>query len=600
VSANSAVQRFLRTSRSIPPGSCLAFLVLAFWNPVVSAQETGPSATVAAYCSSVGLAHPEDQARIAGFAREIEEAGLWSHLVDACFLRKNLQPQATQPWTLFGRLGTNIHSPQWDAEGVTLNGTNQLLRFTLPAFTNHTLVVVYATPTNLLGPASAAIAAVSTASGLGDAGISAAWRSYGTVYQGLRPYSSGAGDSDDGTRGTPLYHGYATLYQGFNEGYLPNDYPVQGYFSMDYRQRTIAMGWDGQAGIIGATEGHPCPTYTTACPPNQPLTELTLGGQLKSSDEYGSYLNARMIAWALFDTTITHRERHQAIFRALRWQDPQDENLVAYGDSLTYFRYYSPDNQGWFYNAFALNGEFSRWQQYNVALSGIPVVYQERFLTNLVYPLRPGGPVRKAKLYHWGGINDLFFNDSNPTNALSMGIRALSNVWTIARSWGFEVHGSTLTPVDTNSWKLIEWTPAMEWARRQFNGWIIAHADMVHRLHRRDLLFTNMNAATSPYSLDGLHFTPAGCRRIAEEVRTPDSYPFLLALERLADGGVRLRFASGNSGSFGVVAAEEPELPLAQWSVLGRVEDDPSGLLEFIDPGAFERPRRFYRVRVSD
>ena len=66
---------------------------------------------------------------------------------------------------------------------------------------------------------------------------------------------------------------------------------------------------------------------------------------------------------------------------------------------------------------------------------------------------------------------------------------------------------------------------------------------------------------------------------------------------KLPGGAIQFSFINVPGASFTILAASDPSLPLANWTVLGPATEISSGRFQFTDSQAGVNPRRFYRVR---
>jgi alpha-tubulin suppressor-like RCC1 family protein len=82
-------------------------------------------------------------------------------------------------------------------------------------------------------------------------------------------------------------------------------------------------------------------------------------------------------------------------------------------------------------------------------------------------------------------------------------------------------------------------------------------------------------------------------------VAEPPAPPITLTSVRtLTNGAFQFAFTSTPGGSFGVLAATNPAVPLSNWTSLTGLTETSSGQFQFTDPQATNTPRRFYRVRT--
>lgn len=66
---------------------------------------------------------------------------------------------------------------------------------------------------------------------------------------------------------------------------------------------------------------------------------------------------------------------------------------------------------------------------------------------------------------------------------------------------------------------------------------------------------------------------------------------------KLPGGAFQFAFTGASNGTNTILAATDPGLPLANWTVLGVVPEFSTGLFVFSDPQAANGPQRFYQVR---
>jgi alpha-tubulin suppressor-like RCC1 family protein len=81
-------------------------------------------------------------------------------------------------------------------------------------------------------------------------------------------------------------------------------------------------------------------------------------------------------------------------------------------------------------------------------------------------------------------------------------------------------------------------------------------------------------------------------------VAAPPALPIILSeLQTMSRGSFRFIFTGTPGGSFGVLTATNPALPLDNWTLLTGLTEVLPGQFQFSDPDATNSPRRFYRIR---
>jgi lysophospholipase L1-like esterase len=439
------------------------------------------------YCDAVGIRSQTDRHKMIGFTQTLLASGLFSNLVDAAFLRTNLQPMAAasgQPQTFFGHYGTNLGAGtiRWDSMGFFLNGTNQWVVFPTPPVTNFTLFVVYKQDPSYTNSNKPLYCFENQA---------------GAALSSVTPYiPAGMGQGM-----------YDLIHSGQGWEFQDNwfqDMGDQPPFSDDYRLRTLGYGMDvTTSNVVRSIDGVMAPPFTATVAPITNLNVLTLGKW-----DFNEYQRAYYIGWVLFNRQLTAGE-HAAVFNALRWLEPNSQNVVLYGDSLTFV---NPDrlfNIPWGYQAFEANGRSNLQSVYNSAYTGTATAEQLYYLSKDIYNLRPGGAVAGSTLFIWGGMNDcLFVLPGGATTAFL----DLSNMWTQARQWGFKVVAFTIQAVNSNTWSSPPWTPDAETMRTNLNALILANPRLYDSLIRADLLLDSKN---TNLFFDGIHPNAAGNAIIA-------------------------------------------------------------------------------------
>jgi lysophospholipase L1-like esterase len=406
-------------------------------------------------------------------------------------LRTNLQPLAVasgQPQTFFGNYGTNLGAGaiQWDSMGLFPNGTNQWVAFPTSPLTNFTLFVVYKqdpTYTNSNKPLycfeNQAGASISSVTPYLPAGME----------QGMYDLIHSAQGWD------------------FQESWV-QDMGDQPPYNDDYRLRILGYGMDvTTSNVVRSIDGIMAPAFTATVAPSTNLNYLTFGRW-----DYNEYERAYFMGWVLFNRQLTAGE-HAVVFNALRWLEPNSENVVLYGDSLTFNNPFRLFNIPWGYQAFESNGRSNLQSVYNTAFTGSTTSDQLYCFSKNAYGFRPGGPVSGSTLFIWGGMNDcLFVQPGGAPQAFAN----LANMWTQARQWGFKVVAFTIHAVNSNTWVLPPpWTPAAEKIRTNLNAMILANPQLYDALIRPDLLLNSTNPATF---IDGIHPNALGNAVIASNV----------------------------------------------------------------------------------
>lgn len=433
-----------------------------------------------AYVNALGET-PSDISRVDQFFRAIDAAGLNDELVDAAFLRttQNLS-SGTALKSATGVSATVTGSPTIGAAGATLNGTSQVLEWTVADTKAASLFLGF----------------TGVSSGQISNGVIASLQNSGgwDVATNILASYAGAGDGTLYTRQGASNATSASISAGNSFAMQPADpLPHIFGFTNDNASSPALAAYVDMKSVMTDSSGNVQVTST--------ITKLFIGGKKNSSNAY-EYASGVFTFWVLFNRALTAAEA-ETVTAACRWLIPQRSNIVFMGDSTSCFITAKPTDS-WPYQVWKKPAICENQYLIMPGLNGVTAAGTTTNYTTYLKPFRPRTGAERADLYVWLGINDIL--DGNSAATIYTNLKSL---WAKARADGFTVHACTLMPGSGYS-------GAQETVRTTLNTSIASEPWLYDQLVRFDELFVDPTVGT--FFLDTYHLTTAGNAVIANAI----------------------------------------------------------------------------------
>jgi hypothetical protein len=246
----------------------------------------------------------------------------------------------------------------------------------------------------------------------------------------------------------------------------------------------------------------------------------------------------------------------QALERAFRWLDSATENMIVLGDSqsiLAAQELQGVDNtwygtNGWPMQYLLSGNNEDRICLYPDGVSGdsagvwMPGGSRHGYLTNRLDISRPGGKVKRSRVFYEFAANDLI---ANATSADL--ITYVSNTFKVIRNSGCELWVLSQNGCKPNESGL--WNSSQDLVRVAYNTWLRANPHLYDVLIDRDLLFptalmSNTNQATG-ITRDGLHLRRIGNTMQAQQISAIDAGRNMVSAIYDVTGSVVSKYSNG-------------------------------------------------------